>query len=70
MALRRRHSQKQLKEAKAQLALPWEHEQEYNEKTKRLNQLDIVKRKRRLHTGECRRILTAAGGAAGMGKLW
>ena len=34
-------AQEQLKEAKAQLALPWEHEQEYNEKTQRLNQLDI-----------------------------
>lgn len=34
-------AQKQLKEAKAQLALPWEHEQEYEEKAERLNQLDI-----------------------------
>ena len=34
-------AERQLGEAKAQLALPWEHEQEYNEKTERLNQLDI-----------------------------
>jgi len=34
-------AQEQLKEAKAQLAVPWEHEQEYNEKTERLNQLGI-----------------------------
>ena len=35
-------AEQQMKEAKAQLSTPWEHEQEYDMKTDQLNKLDIA----------------------------